>query len=72
MDSTLPTIVKHFDELPASAVVPLTAAMILLGTSRATLYRLFNTGTLNPVKVGGATKLKVSELRRLIAGEVQS
>ena len=72
MNSTLHPAARQFDDLPGSALIPISAAMSLLSVSRSTMYRLFTAGALVPVKVGGATKLKVSELRRLIAGEVQS
>ncbi|MBK7417417.1 MAG: helix-turn-helix domain-containing protein [Dechloromonas sp.] len=34
--------------------------------SRASIYRHFKSGELNPVKVGNSTRIKVGELRRLI------
>jgi len=58
--------VQQFDTAPATAVLDISAACIISGRSRASIYRHFKAGELTPVKVGNSTRIRVGELRRLI------
>lgn len=58
--------VTHFDSLPASALVDLNTAAAVTGRSRNSFYRHFKAGELTPIKIGNATRIRVSELRALM------
>lgn len=58
--------VEQFDISPETALVSLTAAGAIASRSRASLYRDNKDGRLPFVKVGGSTRIRVSDLRRLI------
>ena len=61
-----PLAVQQLNSLPDSAVFSVKHAGIVLDASRSTIYRLFESGHLTRVKIGGSTRVRVSELRRLI------
>jgi len=58
--------VQRFDTAPGSSLVDIPVAAIIAHRSRASIYRHFKSGELTPVKVGNSTRIRVSELRRLI------
>lgn len=58
--------VENFDSLPDTAVVDIRAAAQITGRSRNSIYRHFQAGDLTPVKIGYSTRVRVSELRRLL------
>lgn len=58
--------VQNFDLLPNQALLSMTDTSAISGRSRASLYRHFTAGELTPVKVGGSTRIRVSELRSLM------
>lgn len=58
--------VADFDTMPNTAVITLSAAVAISGSSRATLYRYAKAGRLTLVKVGFSTRIRVGELRTLI------
>jgi hypothetical protein len=58
--------VKQFDTAPDAMLLDITTACAISSRSRASIYRHFKSGDLNPVKVGNSTRIKVGELRRLI------
>lgn len=69
--SHLPYSVKHFDDLPDSALISLKSAGILLDRSRTTLYRLIDAGILpKPRKVNGQNQIPAGDLRRVMQGDV--
>lgn len=75
MSSTqLPDRVRCFDGLPGSALLRLSEASCICGRSNTALYRHFEAGELTPVKIGGATMIRVADLRKFIgaasSGEV--
>lgn len=59
-------VFRCFDQAPDSALVDIPVACAISHRSRASIYRHFKSGDLNPVKVGNSTRIKVGELRRLI------
>ena len=63
---TAPTVVQQFDSLPGSALIDINAAIIISGRSRPSINRHFLANELTRVKIGSSTKIRVSELRRLI------
>ena len=62
------TIFANFDQAPDSALVSLNAAGSIASRSRACLYRDNKAGRLPFVKVCGSTRIRVSDLRKLISG----
>ena len=70
-ETTIPSIVKDIDHLPGSQLFGVTPAKYYLQTSRAGIYRLIDRGLLHPIKLGGALKFRVDELRALTAGGAQ-
>jgi hypothetical protein len=61
--------VVNFDTLPDSAVVDINTAVAVTGRSRNSVYRHIKAGDLTAVKLGFSTRLRVSELRRLIGAK---
>ncbi len=59
-------VFRYFDQAPDSALVDIPVACAISHRSRASIYRHFKAGDLNPIKVGNSTRIKVGELRRLI------
>ena len=62
----LPVQVKHFDELPDSALVPVRAVAILLGLAPGTVYNRSSAGTLPRTVMRGA--YRVADIRSFLAG----
>ena len=60
------SIFANFDQAPDSALVSLNDAGSIASRSRASLYRDNKAGRLPFVKVGGSTRIRVGDLRRLI------
>lgn len=58
--------VQRFDTAPETSLVDISTASAIACRSRASIYRHFKAGDLTPVKVGNSTRIRVSELRRLI------
>lgn len=58
--------VENFDSLPDTAVVDISTAAAITGRSRNSIYRHFQAGDLTPIKIGFSTRVRVSDLRRLI------
>lgn len=71
MDTQLPSILKHIDELAGSCLLGVTPTKHYLNTSRTGVYRLIDRGLLHPLKIGGSLKFRVDELRALSAGGAQ-
>ena len=65
-----PPAVTGFDTLPGSALLSVTHAAQIIDKSRVSIYRLFKAGKLTLVKVGASSRVRVSDLRRLIGAEV--
>ncbi len=59
-------ILRHFDQAPDSMLVDISTACTITNRSRASIYRHFKSGDLEPVKVGCSTRIRVGGLRRLI------
>lgn len=66
---SLKSAVTNFDSLPASALVDIKTAVAITGRSRNSVYRHIKAGDLTAVKLGFSTRLRVSELRRLIGAK---
>lgn len=49
-------------------LVPVPVACMAIGKSVNSLYRMFADGTLTKHKIGGSTRVRVRELRKLIGG----
>lgn len=58
--------IENFDSLPDTAVVDIGSAAAITGRSRNSIYRHFKAGELTPIKIGCSTRVRVSELRRLL------
>ena len=63
--------VEQFDASPETALVSLTDGGAIASRSRASLYRDNKAGRLPFVKVCGSTRIRVSDLRKLISGGAQ-
>jgi len=64
----LPKSVQHFDGSPDGALLSLNDAGAIATRSRASFYRDNKAGRLPFVKVCGSTRIRVSDLRKLISG----
>jgi hypothetical protein len=64
--ASISNAVESFDKLPDSALVSITEAQSVTGRSRASIYRHFHAGDLKLVKVGCSTRVRVSDIRKLI------
>lgn len=64
--ATVPVAVREFDSLPDSCLLDMHCAGLISARSRASLNRHFDCGELTRVKLGGSTRVRVGELRRLI------
>lgn len=51
-------------------LVDLTTAGALLGRSRSSMYRHLNSGDVTPVRLGGAVRVRLADLRKLLGLEV--
>lgn len=60
------TAISNFDQAPDDALVSLSYAGSVATRSRASLYRDNKAGRLPFIKVGGSTRVRVSDLRKLI------
>lgn len=69
--TTIPSVLKHIDELAGSCLLGVTPTKYYLNTSRTGIYRLIDRGLLHPLKIGGSLKFRVDELRALSAGGAQ-
>jgi excisionase family DNA binding protein len=58
----------NFDELADGALVTMDTAASVLAVSRRTMYRLHVAGKLPIVPIGGSSRVRVSDLRRMVAG----
>lgn len=63
---TAPLAVQQLDSLPDSAALSIRNAGVILDASRSTIYRLFKSNALTPLKIGGSTRIRVGDLRRLL------
>jgi len=59
-------VVSQFDALPDSALLTIKNAGLILSRSVCSIHRHFIAGDLTRVKIGGSTRVRVSELRALI------
>ncbi len=64
--------VSRFDTAPDAMLLDIPTACTISSRSRASIYRHFKSGDLNPVKVGNSTRIKVGELRRLIGASTKT
>ena len=60
------SVFANFDQAPDSALLSLNDAGVIAERSRASFYRDNKAGRLPFVKVGGSTRIRVGDLRRLI------
>lgn len=58
--------VSQFDNAPASMLVDICTACAISSRSRSSIYRHIKAGELPIIKVGHSTRIRVSEIRRLI------
>jgi hypothetical protein len=59
---------RNFDTLPDGAWVPDTTAGVVLGVSRATIWRMSKAGRLTAKKIGErTTRFSVREIRAILA-----
>lgn len=61
--------ISEFDNLPDSSLVSITTASAVSGRGRSSIYRHFKAGELTKIRVGQSTRIRVSELRKLIGLE---
>ena len=64
--AVLSLAIQNFDRLPDSALLPISDAVAVCGRSRSSLYRHAESGDFNFVKIGKSTRVRVSDLRRLM------
>lgn len=64
--ATAPAAVCMFDSLSPSVLITLADASAISGRSKASIYRHIKSGELALVKVGHSSRIRVSELRKLI------
>ncbi len=57
---------EQFSRLDGSALVDIHTGCAVIGKGRNSIYRMFQSGDLTPVKIGHSTRIRVSDLRRLI------
>lgn len=63
---------ENFDKLPNSAAVPVPTAILVLGRSRATIWRWLKEGTLTAVKSKTRhTSVNVGSIRAINGGAVK-
>jgi hypothetical protein len=67
MNTTNPRAAQ-FDSLPTGGLVSISTACAVLDKSAPSIYRMFSAGTLTKIKVGGSSKVRVAEIRKLIGG----
>lgn len=65
-ETTSTAVRQQFDSLSPSILLSIAEASAVSRRSRASIYRHFKAGELTLVKVGNSTRVRVSELRRLI------
>lgn len=58
----------EFGTLDDTALIDIRTAGSVLHASRGKIDRLFNDGRLTRIRIGGSVRIKVSELRALMAG----
>jgi predicted DNA-binding transcriptional regulator AlpA len=63
---SLKLAITSFDRLPDTAVVDISTAAAITGRSRNSIYRHFQAGELTPIKIGFSTRVRVSDIRRLL------
>lgn len=64
----IPQAVHQFEALPDSALLTINACGVLLSWSRSTINRAFASGRLTKIKLGHSTRIRVGEVRALLAG----
>ena len=57
---------EQFSRLDGNALVDIHTACAVIGKSRNSVYRMFQSGDLAQVKVGNSTRIRVADIRRLI------
>lgn len=70
-DSAAIIRIQHFDTLPDSALLSVSEVMALTGFSMTSVYRRFYDGTLDRLKLGRSTRIRVGQLRQMLAGGAQ-
>lgn len=63
---------RDFDELPNAAVVDVRIVAALCGWNTGTVWRHVSEGNFpKPIKIGGSTRWRVSDLRSYLSGDVR-
>ena len=57
---------EKFSRLDGNALVDIHTTCAVIGKSRNSVYRMFQSGDLAQVKVGNSTRIRVADIRRLI------
>ena len=57
---------EQFSRLDGNALVDIHTTCAVIGKSRNSIYRMFQSGALAQVKVGNSTRIRVADIRRLI------
>ena len=65
-ETTSTAVRQQFHTLSPEVMLTLAEARAVSRRSRSSLYRHFEAGELTRVKVGNSTRVRVSELRRLL------
>jgi hypothetical protein len=60
---------EKFSRLDDNMLVDIHTTCAVIGKSRNSVYRLFQSGDLEPIKVGNSTRVRVSDIRRLICAK---
>ncbi len=57
---------EQFSRLDGNALVDIHTTCAVIGKSRNSVYRMFQSGDLAQVMVGNSTRIRVADIRRLI------
>lgn len=60
---------EQFSRLDANALVDIHTTCAVIGKSRNSVYRMFQSGDLEPIKIGHSTRIRVADIRRLIGSK---
>jgi predicted DNA-binding transcriptional regulator AlpA len=60
---------EKFSRLDGNALVDIPTTCAVIGKSRNSVYRLFQSGDLEPIKIGHSTRIRVADIRRLIGSK---
>ena len=60
---------EQFSRLDDNMLVDIHTTCAVIGKSRNSVYRMFQSGDLEPIKIGHSTRIRVADIRRLIGSK---